>query len=55
MQKDYESEAEFRRNAEAGDLLLFRGLKNTSVVQRAITMDEYGRCAAMQITWRWWC
>lgn len=42
-QKDYESEVEFREAAETGDIVLFRGKKNTSMMQRALTMDEFGR------------
>lgn len=42
IQKDYISEAEFRKNAEAGDILLFRGLKNSSIMQRVVTRDEFG-------------
>ena len=41
-QKDYESEAEFRKTTQPGDILLFRGKKDTSVMQRAVTMDEFG-------------
>lgn len=39
MKKDYEGESEFRRAAETGDVVLFRGKKGTSLMQRAITGD----------------
>ena len=41
-QKDYESESQFRKSAETGDVLLFRGTKGSSMMQRAITRDQFG-------------
>jgi hypothetical protein len=42
IQKDYISEIEFRRTAQTGDILLFRGKKTSAVLQRKLTMEEYG-------------
>ena len=50
IKKDYESEAQFRKIAEAGDILLFRGLKNSSIMQRVVTRDEFGTLHIIKTT-----
>lgn len=50
IKKDYEGESEFRKAAETGDIILFRGKKGTSVMQRAITGDEFGNICPSQTT-----